>query len=79
MRCSHKGGHIWFVEYVECLRAYLQPLKMKEALAEGVLQEVVVPDLDEVDEHGALALALVRYQHSGEMIVSLESIIMISV
>ena len=34
---------------------------MKEALAEGVLQEVVVPDLDEVDEHGALALALVRY------------------
>ena len=43
----------------------LQPLQMEEALAEGVLQEVVVPDLDEVDEHGALALALVRYQHSG--------------
>ena len=39
---------------------------MKEALAERVLQEVVVPDLDEVDEHGALALALVRYQHSEE-------------
>ena len=46
--------------------AYLQPLEMEEALAERVLQEVVVPDLDEVNEHGALALALVRYQHSGE-------------
>ena len=43
----------------------LEPLEMQEALAEGVLQEVVVPDLDEVDEHGALALALVRYQHPG--------------
>ena len=38
---------------------------MQEALAERVLQEVIVPDLDEVDEHGALALALVRYQHPG--------------
>ena len=39
---------------------------MKKALAERVLQEVVVSDLDEVDEHGALALALVRDQHSEE-------------
>ena len=45
--------------------ANLKPLEMQEALAQRVLQEVVVPDLDEVDEHGALALALVRYQHPG--------------
>lgn len=38
---------------------HLEPLEVQEALAEGVLEEVVVADLDEVDEHGALAPGLV--------------------
>ena len=46
--------------------AHLQPLEVQEALAQRVLQQVVVPDLDEVDEHGALALALVGDQHPEE-------------
>ena len=44
----------------------LEPLEVQEALAQRVLQQVVVADLDEVDEHGALALALVGDQHPEE-------------
>jgi hypothetical protein len=40
----------------------LEPLEVEKGLAERVLQKVVVPYLDKVDEHGALALALVRNQ-----------------
>ncbi len=35
--------------------AHLEPLKVEEALAERVFQQVVVPRLDEGDEHPALA------------------------
>ena len=43
--------------------ANLQPLKMKEALAERVLEQVVVAGLDKGDEHGALPSHLVRYEN----------------
>lgn len=37
---------------------------MEEALAEGMLQEMVVTDFDEVDEHAALPARLVWDQDS---------------
>ena len=40
-----------------------EPLEVEEGLAQRVLEQVVVPDLDEVHEHGTLSLGLVGDQH----------------
>ena len=43
--------------------AHLQPLEVQEALAEGVLQQVLVLSLYERNEHVALSSSLGRNQH----------------
>ena len=43
--------------------ANLQPLEVKEALTERMLEKMIVTSLDEGHEHGALPLALVRNQN----------------
>ena len=43
--------------------ANLQPLEVKEALTERMLEKMIVTSLNEGHEHGALPPTLVWYQH----------------